>query len=962
MRKQKYIAEDVQPNINPSINLFYSNNAMPYEINNTDILSVNYYDSYINLPTGLSNSVISSYGYQSTNNVKGLPTVSKIKILGTSDWITSVIYYDEETRPVYIYKRNEYLKITDIIEQKYDFIGRAIEVKNTHKKDGNSDLITINRYTYDNQGRLVEESQKINNNISERIVRNNYNDLGKLTSKLTGNGAQKGYKDQTSGITLSNDLITKTSTNGWNEGLATKGVFQVDGYVEYEISQANKAIMVGLSDSNSNTNAHYNTIDFAIYTTSGSRLYVYESGSNKGNITDYQIGDKLKIERIGNKVYYKKNGTVFYISQKTSSGSLSGDVSMYHTGAKIKNLHIVDNSKGLQNVDYDYNVRGWLTNINDVDVIGQDLFTFKINYNITAMSGSTALFNGNISETIWNTQNDQLNHSSIYSRGYSYKYDALNRITKGEYKVENASGAYNTLLYNYYNLENVSYDKNGNILQLKRRSNTSYYPIDDLTYTYDNGNKLLKVLDNANPAYKDEGFKDNGSNTNDYAYDANGNMVNDTNKAIVGITYNHLNLPVKVPIIHGNSGNVQYIYDATGVKQKKITTVYYPYTTTITEYADNYIYENGQLQFFSHAEGYVKYDQSSQNFDYVYQYKDHLGNVRLTYADNDNSGDIDPTTEAIEESNYYPFGLKHGGYNNAISPNGNSTAQKYKFNGKELEQFLGLNLYEMDVRNYDPAIARWIQVDPVLHYSMSPYVAFDNNPIFWSDPSGADAESYQDDPNLDAYYDEEDGKWYIWNEEDQRWEEAKNVLDEVVVEALLSEFAKDFWDNYEEEYDDSDGYWSLEADDIYGMFDPGKDNGTYKTTNGETKRYKDSKGRYIDDKKLSQNGRQHKLQSKVFSGIKKANVVITVVSEGNNLVKAYKADGNQVGYNTKVQAGETAGRLAGAWAGAKTGALIGTAIAGPLGGFIGGLIGGGVGAWIGGDAGKAAAKAIIEED
>ena len=88
----------------------------------------------------------------------------------------------------------------------------------------------------------------------------------------------------------------------------------------------------------------------------------------------------------------------------------------------------------------------------------------------------------------------------------------------------------------------------------------------------------------------------------------------------------------------------------------------------------------------------------------------------------------------------YPFGLKHKGYNNVVSSNGNSTAQKFGYNGVELEESLGLNLYEMDVRSYDPAIARFTSIDPVTHHSMSTYTAFDNNPIYWADPSGANAE------------------------------------------------------------------------------------------------------------------------------------------------------------------------------------------------------------------------------
>ncbi|RZK11111.1 MAG: hypothetical protein EOO43_19620, partial [Flavobacterium sp.] len=64
---------------------------------------------------------------------------------------------------------------------------------------------------------------------------------------------------------------------------------------------------------------------------------------------------------------------------------------------------------------------------------------------------------------------------------------------------------------------------------------------------------------------------------------------------------------------------------------------------------------------------------------------------------------------------------------------------QYKYNGKEYQDELGLNLYDMDFRDYDPAIARWTGIDPVVHYSQSTYNAFDGNPLFWADPSGADA-------------------------------------------------------------------------------------------------------------------------------------------------------------------------------------------------------------------------------
>ena len=326
-----------------------------------------------------------------------------------------------------------------------------------------------------------------------------------------------------------------------------------------------------------------------------------------------------------------------------------------------------------------------------------------------------------------------------------YRYDALNRITGA---IDNTGN---------YNLDLVEYDKNGNILILKRNghlnnSATSFGVMDDLSYSYDGGNKLEKVDDLSGVT---TGFKDISGT--DYTYDVNGNMISDANKYIINIEYNHLNLPTRVskawshPMAY-DSGSISYVYSADGQKLSKTVSRNGNFgiiNTTTTYYAGNYIYEsssqysNGmgfdldpELQFFSIGEGYVKKEGS--NFSYVYQIKDHLGNVRISYADTNVDGVIDPTTEIIEENNYYPFGMKIRGYNNVVSSNGNSTAQKFKYNGVELEESLGLNLYEMKYRHYDPAIGRWLLIDPRVEnlYELTPYNAFLNDPIRYSDPDG----------------------------------------------------------------------------------------------------------------------------------------------------------------------------------------------------------------------------------
>ncbi|WP_417372207.1 DUF6973 domain-containing protein [Gelidibacter japonicus] len=78
----------------------------------------------------------------------------------------------------------------------------------------------------------------------------------------------------------------------------------------------------------------------------------------------------------------------------------------------------------------------------------------------------------------------------------------------------------------------------------------------------------------------------------------------------------------------------------------------------------------------------------------------------------------------------YPFGLQHKGYNTEITGNGNSLAQQFKYQGQELSEDLGLNMYEFKYRFYDAAIGRFWSIDPLANiYVYNSTYAFQENKL-----------------------------------------------------------------------------------------------------------------------------------------------------------------------------------------------------------------------------------------
>ena len=77
-------------------------------------------------------------------------------------------------------------------------------------------------------------------------------------------------------------------------------------------------------------------------------------------------------------------------------------------------------------------------------------------------------------------------------------------------------------------------------------------------------------VEDSTSVFDTNGFQNGNSGTDDYAYDANGNMTKDENKDITSIDYNFLNLPTEITFGNGNS--IEYLYNAEGEKVHKTVT------------------------------------------------------------------------------------------------------------------------------------------------------------------------------------------------------------------------------------------------------------------------------------------------------------------------------------------------------------------------------------------------------
>ncbi|MFT3827200.1 MAG: RHS repeat-associated core domain-containing protein [Chitinophagaceae bacterium] len=306
--------------------------------------------------------------------------------------------------------------------------------------------------------------------------------------------------------------------------------------------------------------------------------YDYDLISGKVNLVKYQEG---KIDQF----YYQYQ---YDADNRITAALTSRDKMVWNTEAAYRYyLHgpLARTELGqnrVQGLDYAYTLQGWMKGINGQELnqdkemsqdgkagtgfanVGRDVLGFSIGYynnDYQPIGGSVApafsavyqpsaipntetgnaLYNGNINTTTLAIK--QFDNGAV--KGYSYRYDQLNRLVQmRQHNIANGSTSWNNsnIVAGDDYREAISYDANGNITDYFRNGYGANVSMDNLAYQYNKdaagnllNNRLRHVTDDASATNYTEDLK--SQDADNYSYDKIGNLTGDKQEKLTSIKW-----------------------------------------------------------------------------------------------------------------------------------------------------------------------------------------------------------------------------------------------------------------------------------------------------------------------------------------------------------------------------------------------------------------------------------------
>ncbi len=306
-------------------------------------------------------------------------------------------------------------------------------------------------------------------------------------------------------------------------------------------------------------------------------------------------------------------------------------------------------------VKYEYNIHGQTT-----EITGPGL-TQRLYYTDGPWKG---LYNGSVSAITWTMDTD------TRVRGYRYTYNGYGWLTAAEYG-EHDDLKTNT---NRYTERCLDFMRNGGIRRLQRhglKADGVYGKVDNLHIYYE-GNRITKVLEDADPVTQNGSMDYAGGNTEmAFEYNEWGALTKDESRGITSIEYDNFGNPVQT--LFSNGCSISNVYSSNGerlrtVTSTGVTTQSDPVTSftsaldplvadetaavadtgvsgqSTVEYRGPVIYRYGKVDMVLFSGGYATIKGTEVTFHYYTP--DYLGNNRAV---------INGSTGVIEQTvAYYP--------------------------------------------------------------------------------------------------------------------------------------------------------------------------------------------------------------------------------------------------------------------------------------------------------------------
>ncbi|UBM59231.1 hypothetical protein LAG90_00980 [Marinilongibacter aquaticus] len=179
--------------------------------------------------------------------------------------------------------------------------------------------------------------------------------------------------------------------------------------------------------------------------------------------------------------------------------------------------------------------------------------------------------------------------------------------------------------------------------------------------------------------------------------------------------------PKQITLTDGRG--IKYFYDGAGTLLKTLYS-----NGEYWEFDGEFIYKNGGLYQVNDEEGRLLY--SGQGYKYEFDYKDHLGNTRVSFRADGNQ------LVKTAETAFDPWGVELAGVGqNSLYEN------RFRYQEKESLALFGLgNIVDSEARYLDRGTGRFRGIDALAdkNNGVSGYAYVMNNPLSFVDPFGLD--------------------------------------------------------------------------------------------------------------------------------------------------------------------------------------------------------------------------------